>query len=458
MSTNTEKTLTPGQIFHGLLIHSQLGEGAMGTAYLASHPILQTPLVVKTFKTTNDLSIFREAHLAARVSSPNVVSVLDAGFEQGIPFVIQRYVDGIDLSELISYLKRTSWKLPVSIVCQIIIDVAKGLHNIHQAGVIHRDVKPANLFLCGNGITTVGDFGIAIDLSREVDSASYLDYLAGTPTFMAPEQWLQEGLDRQTDVYALGVTAHVLATNQVPFKGQHWQELHLAHTSSLYQSPKAETPAEAYLFAVIEKALQKKITDRYSTAEAMAQVLERITEPTPQFTLISQDLAQIGAITVELKQGDLTQESTDVIVNAANTQLTMKLGVANSLRIAGGDIIEQDACKQAPVKMGEVIWTKAGNLRVKYMAHAVAAMDGAICLQRTTLRTLMGAELRNLSSVAFPALGTGIGDVPMDLAAKLMLEAIQTFASLRPRNVRLIRIVLFGETAFSRWQYILNSM
>jgi serine/threonine-protein kinase len=458
MQNDPSTFLQPGSFFHGLLVHSLLGQGAMGAAYLASHPVLQVPLVIKTFKVTNDLSIFKEAHLAARVSSPNVVSVLDAGIELGIPFVMQRYIDGIDLSELIGYLKESNWHLPVSMVCRIVIDVARGLHSIHQAGVIHRDVKPANLFLCGNGVTAVGDFGVAVDIATGQDPNENLDSLAGTPSFMAPEQWLQERLERQTDVYALGVTAHVLATNQVPFKGRNWYDLHKAHTLMLYEPPKAQTPSEAYLFSVIEKALNKKTSDRFTTAESMAQTLERIIEPLPRFILISQDIAQVGALTVELKKGDLTQEAGEVIVNAANTELTMRLGVANALRQVGGDSIETEARSQAPVKMGDVVWTHPGNLRARVVAHAVAALEGAVCLQRATLRVLIGSEVRNFSYVLFPALGTGVGDVPMDLAAKLMLEAIQTFASLQPRNVRRIKIVLFNELALARWRYVLDSM
>src|ERR1051325_194432 len=169
--------LSGGGRFRGLLVHSILGEGAMGSAYLVSHPVLQMPLVIKTFKASVDANIFREAHLAARVASPNVVGVLDAGYEAGVPFVTQRYIDGIDLDELVTQVQQAKWHLPVNMICQMLIDAAMGLHAIHQAGIVHRDVKPANLFLRGNGTSTVGDFGIAFDTIKE----NHFGRMAGTP-------------------------------------------------------------------------------------------------------------------------------------------------------------------------------------------------------------------------------------------------------------------------------------
>jgi O-acetyl-ADP-ribose deacetylase (regulator of RNase III) len=108
--------------------------------------------------------------------------------------------------------------------------------------------------------------------------------------------------------------------------------------------------------------------------------------------------------------------------------------------------------------MGDVVWTAAGKLRAKWIAHAVAALDGAVCIQRCTLRVLLGAEARRAESVLFPALGTGVGDVPMDLAATLILESIRTFAALRPSYVRAIQIILHDDSALQRWRNILESM
>ena len=446
--------LRVGGHFRGLLVHSKLGEGAMGAAYLASHPILQMPLVIKTFKATVDENIFREAHLAARVVSPNVVSVLDAGYEFGVPFVIQRYIDGIDLEELITHLQQAQWRLPVNMICRIMIDAAEGLHAIHQAGIIHRDVKPANLFLRGSGIATVGDFGIAFDPVKEENS----DRIAGTPSFMAPEQWYGREMGRHTDIYALGATGHLLATGQCPFEDHDLTELRAAHLNRPYTPPTAAEPGQAYLYAVIARALRKLPAERFSTAASMARTLRVVARPMPEFVWTGPDTARVGPLQVKLTVGNLAADESDVIVNAANKELTMNLGVAKVLRQAAGDSVEREAAAQGPVAMGDVIWTRAGKLSAAWMAHAVAAIEGAVCLQRATLRVLLGAEVRGARSVLFPALGTGVGEVPVDLAAKLMLEAMRTFAAMEPRQVTNLRVVLYNDRHLTRWRTIIQAM
>jgi O-acetyl-ADP-ribose deacetylase (regulator of RNase III) len=132
--------------------------------------------------------------------------------------------------------------------------------------------------------------------------------------------------------------------------------------------------------------------------------------------------------------------------------------VGRALHLAAGPSVQEEAIARAPASMGDVVWTAAGKLRAKWIAHAVAALDGAVCIQRCTLRVLLGAEERKAESVLFPALGTGVGDVPMDLAATLMLESIRTFASLQPRYVTAIRIVLHDDFALQRWRTIIESM
>lgn len=437
--------LQPGSQFRGLLIHSQLGSGGMGTAYLASHPVLHIPLVVKIFNVTAEKDIFGEAHLAARVTSPYTTSVLDAGVEGNLAYMVQSYVDGVDIQELSQHLHQMQQNLPFAMLVRILLHAAYGLHAIHQAGVIHRDIKPANLFLRGSGITMVGDFGIATAQKKAAT-------IMGTPLFMAPEQLRNEPITRSTDLYALGVTAHFLATGILPFADM-IDKLHQA-----YAPPVTTTPRMAYLFAVIERMLRQQPGERYQTAAAVATELARIAEPGVSYVQLATNRFQIAHLVIALSVGDLAKTQANVLVSASNWSLVMDSGVSKALRKVGGTAIEQAAIAQGPAAMGQVIWTGAGDLQAQYVAHAVAALKGAICIQRCTLRVLLGAEERQAHTVAFPALGTGIGDVPMELAAQLMLEAIRTFANLEPKHVQHIAIVLYDQQAYHTWLDILTSL
>ena len=451
--------LPPGQAFRGLTVHCELGAGGMGVAHLASHPVLRTPLLIKTFPAKPVRGIFSEAHLAARVSSPHVVPVHDAGFEHGIPFVVQRYVDGLDLGELLGWCHRSKRRLPVDVVCRILVDAARGLHAIHQTGVIHRDIKPFNLFLGGAGNAFVGDFGIALD----VHTATVGTEPVGTPQFMAPEQWLGRKLDRRVDIYALGATGHLLATGKVPFPGADAAEMARQHLQAPYLPPAASSPAEAYLFAVIARMLEKDPSRRHQNADAVARDLSPISRPRPRARWVGPDHALLGPsdrdrdeIDLRLLVDDIAGANADVIVNAANSDLKMEFGVAGALRKAAGDALETAARAHAPAAMGQVIWTPAAPLKAEWVAHAVSATeDGAICIQRCILRTLLEADRRGAHAVAIPALGTGVGGVPMELGAKLATEAFDTFASLRPRHVRRIQVYLLDELARARWRDIL---
>jgi O-acetyl-ADP-ribose deacetylase (regulator of RNase III) len=443
--------LRPGSHFRGMLIHSQLGEGGMGTAFLASHPVLRRPVVIKVFKDVAGDDLFKEAHLAARVSSSFATGVIDAGIKDGLPYIIQNYVDGLDLCELLCLTHAAGMRLPVGMVNRMIMHAAQGLHSIHQAGVVHRDVKPANLFLRGNGTTTVGDFGIAIPAKARGGPA-------GTPYFMAPEQWLKAPMDRRVDIYALGVTAHLLLTGTLPFDADVPDKHGQAHVKKSYTPPKVHDPRAAYLFAVIERMLRKDPSDRYPTAAAVASDLSEIYQDGPVFVQIEREMFRVGDLLVGIRMGDLAQIEADVLVNAAHWSMDMTLGVAAALRKAGGAVLEKAAKKHAPAAMGAVVWTEAGKLRTRYVAHAVAALSGAVCLQRCTLRALLGTEERQASSIAFPSLGTGVGEVPQALASQLMLEAIRTFAELKPSRVGQIDIVLNTQKSHETWLDIICSM
>lgn len=448
-----KRSLQPGQQFRGLMIHSLLDSGAMGSAYLASHSVLKTPLIVKTFAPM-DSDPFREAHLAARVHSPYVVGVIDAGYEGDMPFVVQRYVDGIDLGELVARVRAAGRDLPTRFLVRLVADVATGLHAIHQAGVLHRDLKPENLFLSGDGHALIGDFGVAVDATKTSDSRQ----LAGTPVFIAPELWRNEVVDHRADIYSLGATAHLLATNEPPFLGHSLTEMAHAHMETRYTRPITAQPAAAYLFTVIASMLEKQPALRPRSADEVAALLEPIAVDHPPLVLTSATTARVAGIEIELYRGDITEAEADVIVNAANWQLRMDVGVAKALREAGGDVIQTEAMTASPAAMGLVVWTGAGNLKARWVAHAVAALSGAVCLQRCTLRVLLEAQARRVRSVVFPALGTGVGEVPAPFAAKLMLEAMMTVASLGRGSLERVSVALYDDASLDHWSSVLSTM
>src|SRR6185503_16604650 len=136
----------------------------------------------------------------------------------------------------------------------------------------------------------------------------------------------------------------------------------------------------------------------------------------------------------------------------------MDSGVAGALRKAGAEEIHEELRAHGPQTMGRVTSTRPGKLACKDIAHAVAAAGGAICIQRSVLRTLFEAARRGHRSVTFPALGTGVGGVPHGLGAQLTLEAFRTFAAFHPRNLRSVRVALPTPEAAATWMQALIAL
>ena len=437
--------LVPGQMFRGLRIRALLGAGAMGNAYLASHASLRTPVVIKLFRVSAGDPL-AEAHLAARVISPAVVSVLDAGIEQGVPYVMQRYVDGIDLEELLGIHAAADRSIPVPVLVRLAVHVFHGLSAIHVAGVVHRDIKPPNLFLAGSGEALVGDFGIAVD-----PNAKQRPEVAGTPMFIAPELWNGQPAQPRSDLYSAAATLHLLWTKVPPFHASTLLEVARCHREEAYVPPATSDPVGAYFGAVLARLLSKDPCQRPESALGTARMLERILTPPPELRGHDDGIARVGDIVITLEQRDIASAKTDVIVSAANETLDMRSGVADVLRRATCDDLEREAKQQGPLTMGQVVWTGSHGLPCKAIAHAAAALDGAICIQRAVLRTLFEAERRGYRSITFPALGTGVGGVPHGLGARLMIEAVKTFASFQPRTLRSVRIALATPENLAAW-------
>jgi O-acetyl-ADP-ribose deacetylase len=161
----------------------------------------------------------------------------------------------------------------------------------------------------------------------------------------------------------------------------------------------------------------------------------------------------IPPITVTIVEGDITAQTVDAIVNAANNMLWMGSGVAGAIKKRGGSSIEWEAVKQGPIAKGDAIVTSAGTLPMRCVIHAAVMgptlRTNADLIGRATRSALDRAREQQVASIAFPALGTGVGGFPIAECAKVMLQAVRDHAASQPATtVREVRFVLFGQEAF----------
>ena len=193
-----------------------LGRGAMGVVYKAYDSFLDRIVAVKTYRQDAPMGeqvrrrFEREVRTASKLAHPNVVMVLDGGLEGDTPFLAMEYVEGPTLD---AEMHRRG-RLPVAEALAILLGVAEGLAYAHRLGVIHRDVKPANILLTPSGVPKVSDFGVAKVMTTETAASTMA---VGTPSYMAPEQIEGKSLDARSDVFGLAVLSYELLTGQRPF-------------------------------------------------------------------------------------------------------------------------------------------------------------------------------------------------------------------------------------------------
>ncbi|WP_174185048.1 serine/threonine-protein kinase [Nocardia barduliensis] len=281
-------TLRPGQVFAGYRIERTLGSGGMGTVYLARHPRLPRSVALKVLDPVAGADsefrarFQREAELAARLDHPNVVEIYDRGSDDGRLWMSMRYVAGSDVAQLI---QRRSRELPPGRAIEILAQAAQGLDAAHRRGLLHRDVKPANLLVAtgddGRDHVFVTDFGIA----RSRDDTTGLTAagaLIATLGYVAPEQIRGEPLDHRCDVYALGATFYQMLTGAMPFAHTTPAAVLRAHLAEPPPRPSAADPAlPAALDAVVATAMAKRPEDRYATCGALAAAAAAAFAPPP---------------------------------------------------------------------------------------------------------------------------------------------------------------------------------
>lgn len=168
---------------------------------------------------------------------------------------------------------------------------------------------------------------------------------------------------------------------------------------------------------------------------------------------------RLGTVTLRLVEGDISERPVDAVVNAANSQLWMGSGVAGAIKRRGGVEIEREAMAQGPIAVGEAVVTGGGHLRACYVIHAAAMgpdlATSAESIREATRNALRRAEELRLSSIAFPALGTGVGGFPLETCARLMLDAVVAHVA-DGTTLATIEFVLFGSEAYQAFASVLQ--
>ena len=269
---------TIGHIGRYALKH-QLGEGGIGTVYAAHDPLLSRQIAVKTLHLEVDESeresfnalFLNEARAAAGLSHPHIVTVFDAGISDNRAYIAMEQLKGRDLRQL----RQQGWRPTPAQAALIVRRVADALGYAHSKGVVHRDVKPANIFMVGRTQPKVLDFGIArVAHQHEAHTGEGGDVAAGSPYYMAPEQARHESVDRRADVFSLGAVFYELLTDLKPFRGNHLDEITAAVLH--HEPPLAHTVAPAVpeaLAHIAAKALAKNPEHRYRSARAFSREL-----------------------------------------------------------------------------------------------------------------------------------------------------------------------------------------
>jgi len=263
---------------HKLLGH--LGSGGMSSVYLAEHLVMKDKRAIKVLpksKLGNNsyLERFqREAKAIASLNHPNIVRAFDIDNEKDTHYLVMEYVDGADLQSLV----RKHGPLPYSVAADYIAQSARGLHHAHEAGLIHRDVKPANILVNKKGIVKVLDLGLAL-FSEDTDASltmEYNDKVLGTADYLPPEQAINSHkIDSRADMYGLGCTLYFLLTGHAPFPDGSIPSRIIKHQNSMPPDIRKERPdCPGELDGVCVKMMQKDPKFRYANCLQVAEVLE----------------------------------------------------------------------------------------------------------------------------------------------------------------------------------------
>ena len=265
-------------------IKGVLGKGAMGLVYDGADPRLDRRVAIKTILTSTldeatarhySMRFKREVRAVARLNHPNIVQVYDYGTEGDLAYIVMEYIKGKELKDHFDAKER----LDLRTILRLMTELLDALEFAHEAGVIHRDVKPANVMLDSGGHVKLTDFGVAriTDADGEQGEATRAGAMIGTPSYMSPEQIQGQAIDRRTDIFSAGILFYQLLTGKKPFEGTQWAlAKKIVQDDPVWPSSLVQIPPE--IDRVVARALAKAPEHRYQSARRFAEALQRIAE------------------------------------------------------------------------------------------------------------------------------------------------------------------------------------
>jgi eukaryotic-like serine/threonine-protein kinase len=263
-------------------INGVLGKGAMGLVYDGVDPKLNRRVAIKTILTGKlspeaarmaSVRFEREVRAVARLNHGNVVQVYDFGTEGELAYIVMEFIQGRELKDYLD----TEERFDLKTIFRIMTELLEALHFAHEAGIIHRDVKPANVMIDAGGHAKLTDFGVArvADADTSQTEATRVGTIVGTPSYMSPEQIQGQPIDRRSDIFSAGIIFYQLLTWQKPFTGTQWElAKKIIEDDPPWPSKLVEIPAD--IDRVVARAMAKQRERRYETARKFAEAIQRI--------------------------------------------------------------------------------------------------------------------------------------------------------------------------------------
>ncbi|HNN52837.1 MAG TPA: transporter substrate-binding protein [Pseudomonadota bacterium] len=268
-----------GQMFGKYRVEAVIGKGGMGLVYEGEDTVLSRRVAIKFLPeslTSSPKAVERfitEAQVAGRLNHPNIIAIYDIGQEDEHYYIVMELLNPSSAS---SHVKEKG-PLHYAEACKIIMDCCSALHAAHQAGLVHRDIKPDNILCSPMGTTKLVDFGLVKDVHFDEGALTQTGVVAGTPLYMSPEQASDGEVDRRSDIYSLGATFYTLLTAKPPYTGDAAPQIMFKHVTAPTPDPRDISPdVPESVVAILRRAMEKSPADRYQSADEMRQALETV--------------------------------------------------------------------------------------------------------------------------------------------------------------------------------------